>query len=247
MKRKIWILTLITLLCCNLSAQKYAEEFLNNQRSKQTCEKIYLRPASELIKTDIITLDSVNDSTVLSIFNQELINSLKFYGFEVEQVQNYPSNLKDNEHTLEISQIELEEYPFYDSITDDMNPKQKFYKQLSGVKVNVWLTYNAQKTEDKLIFYNERQIQSAIDGYFYQDNSKETFVTYQTVDVNPNDVYLITDDNAAMCAEYFFNFLLNRYVYFKTNGEDKNFYGISDHRTLITKKYPFAAFELLEQ
>lgn len=246
MKRKIWILTVITLLCCNLSAQKYANEFLSNQRSKKTCEKIYLKPATELLKTDINTFDGAEDSIVLRIFNQELINSLKFYGFEVEQITSYPTDLKENEHTLEISQIELEEYPFYDSVKDSNYPKLKFYKQLNGVKINVWLTYNAQKEEDKLIFYNEEQIQSAIDGYFECDSKDNCFVSYEIVSVNPNDVYLLANENAESSAEYFFNFLLNRYVYLKTNGTDKNYYGISPNRTLMTRKQPFNNFDIIE-
>lgn len=244
-KKFLLILNLILISCCVFS-QKEANTFLNNQREKTKREIIYLIPSTELIRTNITTLDSVDDTIVLGIFTREIVNSLEFYGFEVRQVTFNPTILKDNEHTLEITQAEIEEYSFYDSIKDDYTPELKFYKQLNGVRINIWLTYNKQKQEDKLIFYNEEQITDGMEGYFETENSKQTYVNYEIVPINPNDVYLISFANARKCAEYFFNFLLNRYVYIHTGGKDNNFYSISPQRTLLKSKYPFTSFDIIQ-
>ncbi|MBR1627399.1 MAG: hypothetical protein IJ681_09680 [Bacteroidales bacterium] len=246
MKRKILTILSISLIYCNLFAQKEATEFLNNQRSADKKDIVYFKGANELIKTNLTAITGLSDTAVLNTYNREIINSLKFYGFEVREVTNFPIELKNNEHTLEVSQMEAEQYAFYDSVIDEFYPKLKFYKQLNGVNINVWLTYNAQKDEDRLVFFNEEQIQDAIDGYFECTDKDECFVNYETVSVIPNDVYLIAFNNARNSARYFFNFLLNRYVFIKTEGKDKNYYGISEIRTLISRKHPFSNFDIVE-
>ncbi len=247
MFKKILLIIGIAMITLPLCAQKEAERFLTNQMYNKTRDIIYFKPITNLIHTNITTLDSVADTTVLGIYNREIVSSLKFFGFVVKEVSTFPNVLQDNEHTLTISQMEIEEYSFYDSITDDDMPKLKFYKELNGVKVNLWLTYNEQQESDKIIFYNEEQIADGMDGYFDMDSTNTPYVDYEIVAINPNDVYKITYINARNSAKYFFNFLLNRYVYIKTNGEDKNYYGISDYRTLITHNYPFANFDIVDE
>ncbi len=246
MNKNLLLIFSIILLNINTFAQTTAMEFLNNQMNKSKKEIIYIKLTNNLIQTNITTIDDVNDSILLSIFNHEIVNSLEFYGLDVKEVNSYPDELKENEHTLEISQMEIEQYNFYDSITDEYYPKLKFYKQLNGIKINVWLTFDAQNENNKLVFYNEEQIGDALDGYFECIEKDSCFVNYEIVNINPNDLYLITFANARNSAEYFFNFLLNRYVYIQTNGLDTNYYGISNQRMLITRKQPFNNFDIVE-
>ena len=247
MFKKILLIIGIAIITLPLTAQKEAERFLTNQMYDKTRDIIYFKPATDLIRTNISTLDSVSDTAVMGVYNREIVSSLRFFGFKVEEVTTFPNTLKDNEHTLTISQMEVEEYSFYDSIKDDEMPKLKFYKQSNGVKVNIWLTYNENKADDKIILYNEEQIADGMDGYFDLDSLKRPYVDYEIVSINPNDVYKIAHINARNSARYFFNFLLNRYVYIKTEGKDKNYYGISEVRTLITHNYPFANFDIVEE
>ena len=243
MKRKIWILSLIILFCGNSHAQKYAEEFLIKQRSNDKRETVYLIPAHEIIRTDLSLLNEAEDSAVLQTFNNTITQQLIFYGFNVKQVNELPDSLPENECSLEISQLEAEEYSFYDSVVSEENNNLKFYKKLSGVKINVWLTFNALQKDEKIILYNEEQIQDFLSGFFEKEDNGNYYINYEIININPNDLYLITYNNAVNSAKYFFNFLINRYVFFKTEGNDGNFYGISDNRTVIKRKYPFDTFE----
>lgn len=243
-KVKCLILMACVMLSCNTYAQRFANEFMSNQRDMKKRDVIYFTPSSSLIRTSLDNTKEIQDTIVLKLINEKIVSELKFYGFEVKQTP-APDSLKNNEHTLAVSQVEIEEYQYYDSIKGELNEKLVFYKKLPAVNVNIWLTYNANRS-DELIFYNDATRLSYIDGYFEDETKADTYVDYEIVEINPNDVYEIATDNARLCGKYFFNFLLNQYVFYKSNGEDKNYYGVSYTRSLITQKQPFENFDILQ-
>ena len=85
------------------------------------------------------------------------------------------------------------------------------------------------------------------EGYIEQEAANRYFANYYITKINPNDAYLTSFQSATTAANYFYNFLMNRYVWIKTNGMDKNYYGISSDKTLITKSSPFDNFDIIKQ
>lgn len=121
---KTFIVSFVTLISYNISAQNYAQEFINNQLFNGHKQIIYFSPATELIRTNVIAMDSVSDSVLLNVFNDEIIYQMTYFGLDVKPMSEKPTTLSENESTLEISQVELEEATIFDSIVDDLDKKK---------------------------------------------------------------------------------------------------------------------------
>ncbi|MBP3253819.1 MAG: hypothetical protein J6M30_04875 [Bacteroidales bacterium] len=239
-------------LCCFMTisvqshCQKYANEFLNNQKDALKRETVYLLPTDNIIRTDNVLTQAAEDSLLKDIFIKEFSSQLEFLGFEVKTVSSLPKLNRENESAVIISQLEAEEFEYYDSVVSEGGGDMTFYKKLSACRFNAWLTYNNATDTEQFVFYNDVQVNPDFDGYFEKESPQNIYVNYEITEINPNDAYAAAFNNAHTSAVYFFNFLMNRYVFLRSQGSDKNYYGVSEFRSLITRKTPFDNFDIVE-
>ncbi|MBQ9312721.1 MAG: hypothetical protein IJ213_06700 [Bacteroidales bacterium] len=271
-KKIMKYLKILTIGCLLLSSsivfgQKYAKEFLNNQERNSTRTTVYLSVTDDVIKTNsqhVLSssniIDSIDNKQLVSTFYNELKAELKFLGFNVVEKETYlPSTpLNDNEFSLYISQIEIEQTEQMDSINNVYNYQDDseglmdnlvFYKVTGGLSFNVWLNFSAQDTTENKIFYTDIQMKDALSGYIEKNNpfSKDTtFVTYSLTEVNTNDAYVISFLTGTNAARYFFNFLMNRYVWIKSEGKDTKYYWINDNRKIESSDIVRDNFDVLQ-
>ena len=271
-KKIMKYLKILTIGCLLLSSsivfgQKYAKEFLNNQERNSTRTTVYLSVTDDVIKTNsqhVLSssniIDSIDNKQLVSTFYNELKAELKFLGFNVVEKETYlPSTpLNDNEFSLYISQIEIEQTEQMDSINNVYNYQDDseglmdnlvFYKVTGGLSFNVWLNFSAQDTTENKIFYTDIQMKDALSGYIEKNNpfSKDTiFVTYSLTEVNTNDAYVISFLTGTNAARYFFNFLMNRYVWIKSEGRDTKYYWIDENRKIESSDIVRDNFDVLQ-
>src|SRR5574344_874551 len=244
----IFIFTVLLISYNTTFSQKEAKEFINNQLNTNTQQIVYLKCTNELIKTDLNLLKDVKEDSIISIFKKEVVEQMNYLGFKVIETDVLPTNISNNESTVNIAQLEIEEYTDIDSITSSNSfPSRSYYLNLNGVRVNCWLIYNESDTNSKEIFYCDENMRDYFDGYIEQNEDGKTYANYTITKINPNDAYITAFQSATTAANYFFNFLMNRYVWIKTNGMDKNYYGIDSDKSLIIKPTPFDNFDVIKE
>lgn len=262
-------------LFCGFSsiAQSHAVEFIANQQDTSTSELIYVSftqsiyhtnstigsmPGFEALdeetKADLkskycLVLDYVSDSILLSTFKRAFISELQSYGFRVRECnsENFPTELKSNEHTINVAQLELEEFVTYDTLRSQgsQNPIL-FTKLLNGVRWNTWLRYNDSDSESKQIFFASEETTDEMFGYVEREKGKY-YADYDLVKINPNDAYLLSYSAANLCGRYFFNFLINRYVWIKTQGNPQKYYYIDEEKNLSIDNEAVDNFDIVEE
>lgn len=268
------ICSVIALFCgFNSIAQSHAVEFIANQQDTSTSELVYVsftqsiyhtnstigsmtgfEALEEETKADLkskycLVLDYVNDSILLSTFKKAFISELQSYGFRVREcnAENFPSELKSNEHTINVAQLELEEFVTYDTLRsqNSQNPIL-FTKLLNGVRWNTWLRYNDSDSESKQIFFASEETTDEMFGYVERERGKY-YADYDLVKINPNDAYLLSYSAANLCGRYFFNFLINRYVWIKTQGNPQKYYYIDEEKNLSIDNEAVDNFDIVEE
>lgn len=245
--KKTLILLIFSMLSNCIIAQNYAQEFFDNSFDKTNQHVVYFSGAKDVIITNskssaLSVADSLNKQAMLKSFNEEIKLRMKVFGLKVVDTNSFPIMLKDNESTFKVAQFEVEEFLDNDTLVDADNDKLKFSKAVNCVSVNVWFSVDENIDTSKIVFYNQESVCEDFDGYF--DDS--SYVNYTITELNPNDVYLITYYNAFNSAKYYYNYLLNKYVYYKSEGKDKKYYGITSDLEIEVRQQPFDTFTVLE-
>lgn len=268
------ICSVIVLFCgFNSIAQSHAVEFIANQQDTSTSELVYVsftqsiyhtnstigsmtgfEALDEETKADLkskycLVLDYVSDSILLSTFKRAFISELQSYGFRVRECnsENFPTELKSNEHTINVAQLELEEFVTYDTLRSQgsQNPIL-FTKLLNGVRWNTWLRYNDSDSESKQIFFASEETTDEMFGFIEKERGKY-YADYDMMKINPNDAYLLSYSAANLCGRYFFNFLINRYVWIKTQGNPQKYYYLDEDKNLSIDDEAVDNFDIVEE
>lgn len=258
--KKLMIICLFVLCSFSSIAQNWAKKFLQ-QVNNQT---IYLSATQQVILSNLkssnqnLVLDSLNEEKIISSFVDEFVGELSYYGVNVVLLpqQDTLKTLKDNEYLVHIAQIELEETDVVDSIKNVYNFADDtygevdtiaFYKNINGLSLNIWLDFATNDKQENKIFYISDIVTDDLQGYVEKNNpSTDTvFVSYSITPINPNDAYTLAFITANKSSRYLFDFLMNRFVWIKSNGEDKHYYSITVDRDIQKLDSPEEFLEIL--
>ncbi len=272
---KIAILGLITLFCfMDANSQNFAKDFLNKQKDSLRQDVVYLfiNPSityrnesiekmpnfyeleedvqAELLEKYAPLYSKIIDTTILREFSQNLSLTLSSLGFKVIEVKDIEElnrkNIDETHHTLNIAQMEVEEYSYTDSLVNYQNEKEVFYKQINGVRFNTWLIYNEADTNSRLVFYNDESVEDFFDGEI-RLVGKDYIASYDYEKIKEQDAYSTAKLNAQSSSKYFFNFLMNKYVWIKSSGIDIYFYGIDlKDNKIQSNTEPFDNFDIVD-
>lgn len=271
---KIVFISIIALFCSLTSnGQNYAKEFLKNQNDSLTRDVVYLyvNPVvtyrnesinkiegfdklDKEIQNDLLSkyaplINKIKDSLILSNYTDQLRSTLASLGFKVYLVSNpseLPKTIDETHHTLNAAQIEVEEFSLTDSLVYEGKDREVYYKLLNGVRFNAWLIYNEADTNSRLVFYLDQETQDFFDGEInIVDGSY--FASYDYEKIRAEDAYLTANLAGTISAQYFFNFLMNKYVWIKSLGIDTNYYGIDiKSKKIISDTQPFDNFDIVD-
>lgn len=271
---KIVFISIIALFCSLTSnGQNYAKEFLKNQNDSLTRDVVYLyvNPVvtyrnesinkiegfdklDKEIQNDLLSkyaplINKIKDSLILSNYTDQLRSTLASLGFKVYLVSNpseLPKTIDETHHTLNAAQIEVEEFSLTDSLVYEGKDREVYYKLLNGVRFNSWLVYNEADTNSRLVFYIDQEAQDFFDGEInIVDGSY--FASYDYEKIRAEDAYLTANLTGTISAQYFFNFLMNKYVWIKSSGIDTNYYGIdTKSKKIISEGQPFDNFDIVD-
>ena len=271
---KIVFISIITLLCSfTTNGQNFAKEFLNNQKDSISQDIVYLyinptinyrnesidkipnfnkldsQTQKEMLNKYAPLIDKINDSILLTNYTQQIKNTLSDLGFKVIMVTNLdllPKTIDQTTHTLNVAQIEIEEYTFTDSLIYEQDNKQTYYKQLNGVSFNSWLIYNEADTNSRLVFYLDQELTDFFEGEIkFVDGNY--FASYDYEKINVEDAYMTANISGTTSAQYFFNFLMNKYVWIKSSGIDIYYYGIDPKtKKIYSETQPFDNFDIVD-
>lgn len=253
--------------------QDFAKEFLRKQLDTATCEKVYVCFTDSVLHTNstlalmsgfddldeatkaelrakyTLVLDGVNDSILIAEAHNGFVSKCAALGLQVVvcTVENMPQSLKENEHSLSIAQFELEESVENDSIVADDGAKHIVYpKLLNAVSWNTWLVYSAAGSSTATVFFLDEKTQDYFEGFIEKERGNY-FANYDIVKINPNDAYVLARKGGETCARYFFNYLINRYVWLKSEGKPTHYYGVDAEDNFIYDDEPFDNFDVIEQ
>ncbi|MFA7081271.1 MAG: hypothetical protein WC135_01545 [Bacteroidales bacterium] len=271
---KIVFISIIALFCSfTTNGQNYANEFLNKQNDTLTRDVVYLyvNPVityrnesikkienfdkleleiqNDLLKKYAPLINKVKDSLILSNFTYELTTTLSSLGFEVVLVSNpkeLPKTIDPTHHTLNLAQIEVEEFSITDSLVYEGKEREVYYKLLNGVRFNSWLIYNESDINSRLVFYLDQEVQDFFDGEINVVDGSY-FASYDYEQIRVEDAYLTANLTGTISAQYFFNFLMNKHVWIKSSGVDTNYYGIDiKSKKISSEGQPFDNFDIVD-
>lgn len=270
MKKIIFFLGIISLFFAkNLQAQEIVRSFLKNQETTSKNELIYItfddrislvndninrmigfdaldkETKSELQKKYTKIIDKVNQEEILNIHNKSFVKELRRYGFTIYRQEYLVNKITGRFNTVNVSQIELEEFTVIDSLTGKYyTDSTVYYKTLTGLRMNVWLEYNFSDTTSRKLLFISHEITDEFTG-FTEDVEGKKYADFELSLLNPNDAYLLADQTARMSARYMYNFLMNKYVKEKTKGTHKYFYSIGEDKKIKYSLYNTDYFEEL--
>lgn len=272
---KIAFLGIITLFCfIDANSQNFAKDFLYKQKDSLRQDVVYLliNPSltyknesiekmpnfdnleqdvqNELIEKYAPLYSKIKDTTLLRVFSQNITQSLTSLGFKVIEVKEINElnrmNIDENHHTLNIAQMEIEEYSFTDSLVYPQNNQEVFNKLINGVRVSTWLIYNEADTNSRLVFFNDEAVEDYFDGEI-RKVGKDYIASYDYEKIKEEDAYTITKLDAKNSSKYFFNFLMNKYVWIKSSGIDIYYYGIDlKDKKIYSDTKPFDNFDIVD-
>ncbi len=269
--RKILAILLVvsTFLTIEVRGQEIVKKFLNNQQTTSKNQLIYLTfddrislvndninrmfgfeslekdLQDELRKKYTRIIDKVNQEEILKIYNNSLIKELRRYGFTIYRQEYLVSKIIGRFNTVNVSQIELEEFTVVDSLTGKYyTDSTVYYKTLTGLRMNVWLEYNWADTTSRKLLFISHEITDEFSGYT-EDVEGKKYADYELSLLNPNDAYIIADKTAALTARYMYNFLMNKYVKEKTGGNHEYYYSIGEDKKIKYSLYKTDYFEEL--
>lgn len=270
MKKILAFLTIIsTFLTTNLQSQEIVRKFLKNQETTHKNEIVYVTFENDItlindninqmfgfdaldedLKNELRQkytriIDKVNQDEILKIYNKCLVKELRRYGFTVYQQKYLVNKIKGRFNTLNVSQIEFEEFTKIDSLTGKYYTDSTVYqKTLTGLRMNVWLEYNWADTTSRKLLFISHEITDEFIG-FTEDVEGKKYADFDLSLLNPNDAYQLSDKVSRMTARYMYNFLMNKYVNEKTKGLHKYFYSIGEDRKIKYSLYNTDNFEEL--
>ncbi|MDR1847008.1 MAG: hypothetical protein LBR17_02700 [Bacteroidales bacterium] len=274
-KIKVFTLIIVLLSLHNAFSQQAAKDFVMRQFDTATCDKVYLivtdrvlyaneslnlienfndldsSTQANLLKEYQIIGKKPLDSILIATFKNELISKLQYLGIKVIQTpaDSLPDSLDARSHTLNIKQLEIEEFIAEDSISYYENDTAKYVyrKALNGVRFNAWFFYNEKDTANSLTLFCNEAITDDFQGNITMGKGNKPVVSYSLTRINPNDTYVIAKETGRESAICFFNLLLNKYVFNKTDGEDRHYYGIDlKSGNILMDNEPFDNFDVLE-
>ncbi|MDX9799386.1 MAG: hypothetical protein RBT05_11075 [Bacteroidales bacterium] len=271
---KIVFLSIITLFCfVDANSQNFAKEFLSKQNDSISQDVIYLYITPTLtyrneslekmpnfsdleqdVQKDLLDKYAplyykAKDSILLSLFSENLNKTLAALGFKVikvDAVDKLPINIDETHHTLNVAQMEIEEFSFNDSLVYEGNDREVFYKLINGVSFNTWFIYNEADSNSRLVFYNEEKLEDFFSGEIRLIDD-ELIATYDYDKIKEEDAYSVAKQNAISSSQYFFNFLMNKYVWINSSGIDIYYYGIDvESKKIYSDTEPFDNFDLID-
>lgn len=270
MKKIIFFLGIVSFFFAkNLQAQEIVKSFLKNQETTSKNELIYItfddrislvndninrmigfdaldkETKSELQKKYTKIIDKVNQEEILNIYNKSFVKELRRYGFTIYRQEYLVNKITGRFNTVNVSQIELEEFTVIDSLTGKYyTDSTVYYKTLTGLRMNVWLEYNFSDTTSRKLLFISHEITDEFTG-FTEDVEGKKYADFELSLLNPNDAYLLADQTARMTARYMYNFLMNKYVKERTKGTHKYFYSIGEDKKIKYSLYNTDYFEEL--
>lgn len=269
--RKLTVI--LTILCIfgatNLQSQEIVRKFLKNQETTSKNELIYITFEDEIsLLNDNINrmigfesleqdlqdelrqkytriIDKVKAEEILNIYKKNFVKELRRYGFTVYQQAYQVNKIKGRFNTLNVSQIELEEFTVIDSLTGKYyTDSTVYYKTLTGLRMNIWLEYNFADTTSRKLLFISHEITDDFNGYTEAVEGNK-YADYELTLLNPNDAYTLSDQMSALSARYMYNFLLNKYVQQRTKGTHPYHYTIGENKKIKYSLFKTDYFEEL--
>jgi hypothetical protein len=252
---KLLLIVISVLFCSYAQGQTLADRFLEKQNDTTSNDVVYLAFTDSIFHTDLNDVVSkANDSIMLQMYKQMLVSTLSYLGLTVVQVSSqdlpaYASKIDSRHNTLEVAQLELQYFTQDDTLIYDQNPTIVFTKQIGGLRFSSWLIYDEKDSTSTLTFYSEEDLIDYFDGQITrQGNNYNAIYDYKAV--NPNDAYQASFNAGKKSAQYFFNFLMNKYVWLNTKDKSKvsTYYSISPYsKDIYYSREPIDNFDIIPQ
>lgn len=256
--QKLIAISCFLLLGNSMIAQDYALEFVSKLSSYQTNpipeKTIYFLGAKEIIITNhtgknIPFLDSIKMDKMLSQFNDQFASILQDCGFDVKNETDFnPKTLSDKNNTIRIAQLELELLPSVDSLVSQTDKNKVFYKELNAFRLNSWLECNGQ-TKEEIMFFNDITITESLEGDIetkYLNGKRQDVACYEIDYLNPNHAYILAYYLGREDARFFYDYLINKYVYQRSGGQDETYYYLDDHMLLRRSPFMKEGFQIMK-
>ncbi len=232
-----FVAILITLLVSCSAERKLAREFvkakkeipillLSTDRLILTNEKLKKMPNFDLLnapKQDSLWvakplyLDSVSDVKLLSQFCEKIKIELQSYGFKVftkDSIATFKA-LETTKYTLNIAQVEMSEDDYFYRDEELFFNSLVYYQDhtLNTVNLNFWFEFSTSGIKPEKVFYSTFSKMDKLESQFLLDNvNYSVSYQYRITPITLPDIYQLTNYSAQRSTNYFFNYLMNKYI-----------------------------------
>ncbi len=192
---------------------------LTNEKLKknQNFDSLNVSKQDSLWTVKTLYLDSINDTKLLSQFYGKFKTELQSYGFTVftqDSIDKFNS-LETPKYTLNIAQVEASENDYIYRDEEVFFNSLVYYQDntLNLVDLNFWFEFSSSELKKEKIFYSTFSISDKLKSRFILDNTNNSVsYQYKITHITLNGIYRLTDYSARKSTNYFFNYLMNKYV-----------------------------------
>jgi hypothetical protein len=192
---------------------------LTNDKLKRipNFDSLDVKTQDSLWQVNTIYLDSLSDNKILTNFYKNLIKELRLYGFKVITSDSLhdSQNVQTNNYILNIAQIEISEdkYPYRDQQLFFGDLMYYYDHTFNEINLNFWFELTDSITKTPKVLFSTFTVNDKLEGGFLMDNlTYKVSYKYKITPFNTEDIYKLANDAAVKASNYFYNYLMNKYI-----------------------------------
>jgi len=183
----------------------------------------------------------VNDTEILKLYSETLMTELKNLNFQVYNSERIDSFFLTSHlaFVINLTQLQIEEYeiPFDEyAVFGEDEYSQHF--DLNAINMNIWNEVYEINSENniKIVLYDEQSIQDKLKGNFNKTLFwNEVKYVYTRKDIGIQDIYSLAEKIGRLHASYFYDYMMNKYLYDTLTKRPKAYYHYNKKKNRISQ------------
>ncbi|NVN96159.1 MAG: hypothetical protein HXX18_12865 [Bacteroidetes bacterium] len=162
-------------------------------------------------------LDSISDVKLLNKFYEKIKDELQCYGFRVftrDSISSFNS-LEVSKYILNIAQVEMNEDDYIYRDEQLFFNSLVYYQDqtLNVINLNYWFEFSSSGLNNEKVFYSTFSMKDILESSFLLDDANNNVTYhYKITPITLAGIYQLTDYSAIKNTNYFYNYLMNKYV-----------------------------------
>ncbi len=178
--------------------------------------------------SESVFLQYLSDSVFLENYMNAFIKHSRNYGFRIflpDEIENFVSS-KEVSYIIRFAQMELTEDTISWEIEEQINFKKAIRLiPINNISLSSWFEISQKDSTSYHVYFDEQSISDKTYGDFRQELwNMDIKYDYTVFKIEMEDIYNFASDMGELHASYFYDLILNTYIWNRLSEEHKEHY-----------------------